>query len=49
MQPAKAILFYFPGLNAHANSSAYFTIGIAEKCNIDVYALDYKNFGRSSG
>ena len=28
-QPAKAILFYFPGMNAHAGGSAYFTMGIA--------------------
>lgn len=36
-------------MNAHAGGSAYFTIGLAEKCNLDVYGLDYKNFGRSTG
>ncbi len=49
VQPAKAIIFFFPGMNSHANTSGYFAMGVAEKCQADVYALDYKNFGRSAG
>lgn len=29
VQPAKAIIFFFPGLNSHANSSGYFAMGVA--------------------
>jgi len=36
-------------LNAHGNGSGYFTQNIAKVCPIDIYALDFKNFGRSGG
>ncbi len=49
VQPSKAILFYFSGLNDHGNSSAYFTMSLAEKCHIDIFTFDYQNFGRSEG
>lgn len=48
-KPTNAILISFHGLNAHGNGTGYFTQNIAKICPIDIYALDFKNFGRSGG
>jgi hypothetical protein len=42
-------MFYFHGLNSHANSSGYMGVSVSENCKINVYALDFKNFGLSGG
>lgn len=49
LKDPKGILFYLHGLNAHGESSGYTMIGAAEKLGMDVYALDFMNFGRSEG
>ncbi len=45
----KAVLFYFHGMNSHGNNSGYFAMNIFDKCEINVYAMDFKNFGQSGG
>lgn len=45
-EPA-ALFFSFHGLNSHGASSGYLGANIAKNCPIDVYALDFKNFGLS--
>ena len=36
-------------MNSHGGSSGYYTLNIAKKLNLDVYAQDFINFGRSEG
>lgn len=43
----KAVFFSFHGLNSHGGSSGYLGTNIATNCSVDVYSLDFKNFGLS--
>ena len=43
------MLFYFPGMNAHSGGSAYTAINATKGYPVDIYGLDFKNFGRSGG
>lgn len=42
-------MFYFHGLNSHGNNSGYMGVNVSETCKINVYALDFTNFGQSGG
>lgn len=45
-----AILFCLHGLNSNGNNSAYFGVNISNIIkNVNVYALDFLNFGKSDG
>lgn len=45
----KAVLVHLHGLNSHGGASGYFGVNLAKTCGINVYALDFKNFGQSGG
>jgi hypothetical protein len=45
----KAVVFYFHGMYSHANESGYFGDVISKNNNIDIYALDFMNAGKSEG
>lgn len=49
LKEPKAIFFSFHGLNSHGGSSGYLGTNLANCCPVDVYALDFKNFGLSEG
>jgi hypothetical protein len=43
-------LFYLHGLNSYGGASAYMGVNIAKAVpNVNVYALDFLNFGKSKG
>lgn len=44
-----ALVFYFHGLNSYGGSSGYFGTSLAEECGVNVYAVDFTNFGDSEG
>jgi len=46
----EAVLFYLHGLNSYGGASAYMGVNIAKTIpNVNVYALDFLNFGKSKG
>lgn len=46
----EALLFIFHGLNGHGGYSGYFGVNVAKGIKkINVYALDFKNYGKSGG
>lgn len=42
-------MIYFHGMNSHGGSSGYLGTKVSEACCINVYALDFTNFGLSGG
>jgi hypothetical protein len=45
-----ALLFYLHGLNSYGGSSSYLGTTVAATIpNVNVYALDFLNFGKSDG
>lgn len=49
LEEPKAVFFSFHGLNTHGGASGYLGTNLAASCPVDVYALDFKNFGLSEG
>jgi alpha-beta hydrolase superfamily lysophospholipase len=45
-----ALVFYLHGLNSHGGNSSYFGNRVADSVhNVNVYAIDFLNFGKSDG
>jgi len=36
-------------MNSYGGSSGYFMMKLSENCGVNVYALDFRNFGSSEG